>query len=208
MKKQLSFTFRPPADIDEALTERANLDGAARSVVVIAALRQFLDRPEPTAAARSLEFERLTARVEALEEYCRDLRATVDRRSLELGTPALLETPVTTDKGAHSSQEAPRLVQTASAPPHDGRDELQDAIALLDANRDFDPKNATTALKAVKEALRFIKESRALSPSTREAIIKVLAPDVPFKRNAGGRVKTAIREVLELLAPYGGARQA
>jgi len=45
MKKQLSFTFRPPADIDEALTERANLDGAARSVVVIAALRQFLDRP-------------------------------------------------------------------------------------------------------------------------------------------------------------------
>lgn len=202
-KSHLSFTFRPPVDVLEALEERAKTTGKGRSALVIEALRLFLDQPEPDGTITETDLKRLTDRLDVLEHEVRAHAAKLSEAEARCGSTHPTVVSRKRDAGSVSTRLGERKLPTPVQDSHPLPPEVNSmdkAIATLEhALGSVKPNNASTGLQAIKLVLPFARATEVLPQTIKDQLLRLLEPQQEFDRRKGGRVKAAIKEALTLL---------
>lgn len=203
-KPLLSFSFRPPVDVLDALERRAVVTGKGRSAIVIEALRHYLDQPKPDGTLTPTVLSCLTDRLDSLEA---EFRAHLERRSEVQDGHQDRET----SEGCHLHERVSPggsivSLTTCVAPARDlelaneGVTSVDEAIVALEqALVSIRPNNAGAGQRGIKRVLPFFRNTKVLPETLRGRVLGVLEPCEPFHRTKGGRVKAAIRETLVIL---------
>lgn len=203
-KPYLSFSFRPPEDLWEALNARVQSTGLGRSALVVEALRLFLDQPEPDGTVTSTDLKRLTDRLEALES---EVRAQARRLSEAEGrrgedregyVNGFKEDAVAAGTSRRERQH-PAHGQGAQPMAQEVTSVAQAIVVLEQALGAMKHNNAGPGRRGIKQVLPFIETLGMLPQTIKDQLLHYLKPEEDFDRTKGGRVRTAINEALALL---------
>lgn len=203
-KSQLSFTFRPPVDVMEALSERAKATSHGRSALVIEALRRFLDQPEPDGTIKATDLKRIADRLEAIELEVRVQAARLLR--VEVGHDEAREPAIGQHRqeivmaGGNRRGHKRHADKGSSQPPAPQVASVAEAITVLRlALESMRHNNAGPGLRGIQQVLPFVELMEDLPHGARAQLLRHLKPEEAFDRTKGGRVRAAIKETLDVL---------